>query len=299
MIDPLYDLLGRFELRHAEPFTTPEARRFGMDLVQRLGSLGLLREVTPASSIRNEECEHACNMEPEIVRHARTGERFGIHRCIREECGLVRIPLDDLRRWDLDLLGVAAAVASAANAGGQVAMDVQDRIVEVGRVVVGGTWRDVFVARGLAWDDAPSELSEARRLKASGAPLVLALGDLPVTKVWTDCHPAVALLSDVASLANGEFRVDFTGVIDRPTRPHSSAIESKWITVTEAGDMLTTDVSGITLEQAKARVSRAATAGKFTTNGKKGKDRLIERGSFTIWRMEYREKDLEAYSSNL
>ena len=299
MIDPLHDLLGRFELRHAEPITTPEARRIGMDLVQRLGSLGLLREVTPASRIRNEDCEHACDMEPEIITHARTGERFGIHRCVREQCGLVRIQLDDLRRWDLDLLGVATALASAANAGGQVAMDVQDRMVEVGRVVVGGTWRDVFVARGLAWDDAPSELSQALRLKASGAPLVLALGDLPVSKVWSDCHPAVALFSDIVSLADGELRIDFTSVIDRPTKPHAGAIESKWITVTEAGELLQTDVSGITLKQAKARVSKAASAGKFTTNGKKGPDRLIERGSFTIWRMEHREKDLAAYDSNL
>lgn len=299
MTEPLREILGRFELLHAGPITAPEARRLSMDLIQILSSLGLIRRVTPATSIRNEGCEHDCDMEPEIITHAKTGERFGIHRCMRKECGLVRIPLDDLRRWDLDLPGVATALANAANTGGQVVVDVPDRMIEVGRVVVGGTWRDIFVARGLAWDDAPSVLREARRLKASGAPLVLALRDLPASKVWTDCDPAVALLSDIASVAEGELRLDFTGVIDRPTRPHASAIASKWITVTEAAELLIADISGITKKQAQGRVSKAATNGKFLTNGKTYADRRIDRDSFSRWRIEQREKDLAACDSNL
>lgn len=296
MTKPLREILGRFEQQRAGPITAQEARRLGMDLVQRLSGLGMLREVTPATSVRNEECAHACDMEPEIVTHAKTGERFGIYRCMREECGLVRIPLEDLRRWDLDLYGVAAALARAVSAGGQIAVDVQNRMVEVGRVVVGDTWRDLFVARGLAWDDAVTGLADARRLKASGAPLVLALGDLPKDEVWPNCHPAVALLVDLVSLEDEGLVVDLSAAIERPTEPHGSAVESKWITVTEAGQMLLADVSGITLDQAKARVSKAATSGKFTTNGKERQARRIDRDSFSRWRLEQREKDLAAYN---
>lgn len=299
MIDSLQEILGRFELRNAEPITAPEARRFGMDMVQQLVSLGLLREVTPASSVRNDECEHACDMVPEIITHAKTGERFGIHRCMHEDCGIVQIPSDELRRWDLYLTGVAAAVADAASAGGNVVVDVPDRIVEVGRVVVDDNWRDVFVARGLAWDDAPARLDEARRLKVSGAPLVLALRDLPTSKIWYDCNPAIALLSDIASLVDGRLRVDFTGIIDRPTQSHASLIESKWITVTAAAEQLLEDVSGINLTKARARVSKAASEGRFHTNGKKGTARRIDQDSFSTWRLEQRAKDLAAYDSNL
>lgn len=62
-------------------------------------------------------------MEPEVITHAKTGERFGIHRCMREECGLVRIRLDDLRRWDLDLRKIAEAVRNAICASGEVIED--------------------------------------------------------------------------------------------------------------------------------------------------------------------------------
>lgn len=295
MTEPLRELLRRFELQHAGPISTQEARRWGRGFVEHVCGLGILRETTPATSIRNEACEHGCDMEPEVVTHAVTGERFGIHRCSREECGIVRILLDDLRRWDCDLVGVGGAVRRAIGAGGQVAIDVPGRLVEVGRIVVGDAWRDMFLARGLAWDDAATTLADARRLTASDAPLVLALGELPSTEVWPGCHPAVALLSDIVSLNGGGMAVDFTGVIDRQTKPHPSAIESKWITVTEAGELLLSDVSGVTLKQAKARISKAATAGKFTTNGKAGQARRIERASFSIWRLEQREKDLAKY----
>ena len=106
-----------------------------------------------------------------------------------------------------------------------------------------------------------------------------------------DLLPAIeghlARLRDHAALSSG------------PEAEASGAGASEWVTVTEAGKMLVTDVSGITLDQAKARVSKAATAKKFITNGKKGQGRLIDLGSFTIWRMEQREKDLAAYDSNL
>lgn len=295
MTESLRDLLGRFDLEHAAPITAAEARRWGREFVERVIALGVLREATPAARLRNETCEHGCDMEPEIITHATTGERFGVHRCLREECGLVRIPLDDLRRWEFNLSGAAEAIASAISAGGQVTVDVPGRLVEVGRIVSGDTWRDVFLARGLAWSDAATALADARRPKASRAPLVLALAELPRADVWSDCHPAVTLLSDVASFEDAELAMDLSGVIGRQTRPHASAIESKWITVTEAARLLLDDVSGIELPKAKARVSKAASGEKFTTNGKQGQARRIDRESFSVWRLEQRERDLAAF----
>jgi len=294
MAESLRDVLGRFELEHAGPVTAQEARRWGIRLVERLSALGILRETTPAASIRNEGCEHGCDMEPEVVTHAATGERFGVHRCLREECGVVRIPLDELRRWEFDLLGLGAAVAGAIDAGGQIVEDVPGRLVEVGRLVAGDAWRDVFLARGLAWSDASSELADARRLKASGAPSVLVLGQLPAGPVWADCKPSLALLADIVSLEDGCLKVDLTGVIERPTKPHADAVGSEWLTVTEAAERLVAEdvLDDLDLARAKTLVSTAATRGRLDSNSEKGRDRRIDSRSLAAWMLEQRRKNL-------
>jgi hypothetical protein len=293
MTEPLCEILSRFEIEHAGPITASEARRWGMELVERLCRLGILKSTTPAMSIRNDGCEHGCDMEPEIVTHTVSGERFGVHRCLREECGLVRIPLDDLRRWELDFLGIAVAVARAAGAGGQVTEDIPSRLVEVGHILVGDTWRDIFLARGLAWDDAATALRDARRLKASGAPLVLALATLPHTPVWADCNPALALLSDVITF-DGGLKVDLSSAVDRPTNPHPDAVGSKLLTVTEAADhLLKADVlDGYDIVKAKSLISTAATRGQIVSNGKKRRDRRVESGSLASWILRLRQQNL-------
>lgn len=299
MTEVLQTILKRFDLEHAGPLTVPEARRLGLDAIERMANIGVLRKTTPATSVRNDWCDHGCDMQPDIVTHAVTGERFGVYGCTRGDCGLVRIPLDDLRRWELDLAGTARAVARAIDAGGAVAIDVPERLVEIGRVVAGELWRDVFLARGLAWSDASSTLADARRLKASSAPLVLALGTLPSADVWADCRPALGLLADIASLADHGLDIDLSGLVNREPRPHPGAIQKRWLTVTEAAQQLLEDVSGIDLDKAKARVSKAAKQGRFITNDKKGPTRRIDQHSFSTWRLEQRAKDLAAYDSNL
>jgi len=294
MDESLRDILGRFELEHAGPVTAQEAGRWGGEFVERLSSLGVLRETTPAARLRNEACEHGCDMEPEIVTHEKTGERFGIHGCMREECGLVRIPLDDLRRWEFELLGLAATVARAIDAGGQIVEDVPGRLVEVGRLVAGDAWRDVFIARGLAWRDTSSELADARRLKASGAPLVLALGQLPAGPVWADCKPSLALLADIVSLEDSGLKVDLTGVIERPTKHYRDVLGSEWLTVTQAAERFIAEnvIDDLGLSRAKPLISTAATRGQLASNGEKGRARRIESGSLAAWMLKQRQKNL-------
>lgn len=65
-----------------------------------------------------------------------------------------------------------------------------------------------------------------------------------------------------------------------------------WLTVTDAGQFLLDVGSGINLKKARARISKAADAGKFRTNGKKGRYRRIEQDSFNTWRFEQRDRDM-------
>lgn len=296
MNDALRRVLRRAEIEDAAPVSAQEARRWGPGAVERFVALGLLRKTTPATTIRYDGCDHGCYMEPQIVTHAVTGEQFGVHGC-SYDCGLVRIPLDDLRQWEFDLLGAAKAVARAIDASGKVTEDIPGRLVEVGRVVAGDAWRDLFLARGLAWSDAASAFADARRLTASAAPLVLGLELLPGVPVWTDCKPALALLADIASLDDGGLKVDLTGIVERRTKPHASAIENKWITVTEAAHMLVKELSHFDVEvqfdRAKARVSKAADSDRLKTNGKKRQARKIDRDSFSAWCLEQRGKELD------
>jgi CheY-like chemotaxis protein len=66
------------------------------------------------------------------------------------------------------------------------------------------------------------------------------------------------------------------------------------LTVTDAAQLLQRDLLGLSQRQATARVSKAATAGKFVTNGKKGTARRIDRVSFDAWRLQQRDRDLDA-----
>ena len=294
MTDALRRLLRRAEFEAAAPISAQEARRWGLGAVDHFVALGLLRKTTPAKTIRYDGCEHGCHMTPEIVTHAVTGEQFGVHGC-SYDCGLVRIPLDDLRQWEFDLIGAAKAVARAIDAGSQVAEDIPGRLVEVGRVVAGDLWRDVFLARGLAWSDASSAFADARRLKASAAPLVLGLELLPGAPVWTDCKPALALLIDIASLEDGSLKVDLTGVVERPTKPHADAVASEWLTVTQAAERLVAEdvLDDLDLARAKALVSTAASRGHLVTNSEQGRGRRIESGSLAAWMLEQRRKNLK------
>lgn len=65
--------------------------------------------------------------------------------------------------------------------------------------------------------------------------------------------------------------------------------------VTSAARLLVEVVSGLTLNQAKARVSKAATADKFKTNGQSRTLRRIDRDSFSSWLFEQRRKDLASF----
>ena len=62
--------------------------------------------------------------------------------------------------------------------------------------------------------------------------------------------------------------------------------------VSEAAELLAEQV-GISLGTAKTRVSRAADDEDFTTNGKKGHGRRIDRDSFSTWLLDQLEEDRE------
>ena len=70
--------------------------------------------------------------------------------------------------------------------------------------------------------------------------------------------------------------------------------EERWITVTQGAQLLVNDLPYLDLKKSAARISKAASSGKFKTNGKTRDARRIERVSFDAWRLEQRDRDLDA-----
>lgn len=70
--------------------------------------------------------------------------------------------------------------------------------------------------------------------------------------------------------------------------------QQHWLKVSECAELLLNDVDGLNVENARARVSFAASKNKFRTNGKKGNARRVDRDSFSTWRLKQRERDLDA-----
>lgn len=74
----------------------------------------------------------------------------------------------------------------------------------------------------------------------------------------------------------------------------ATTIKSQLISVTNAAKLLQEVVSGIDLAKAKARVSHAANAAKFVTNGLTGTERRIDLHTFNTWLFRQRALDLAA-----
>jgi hypothetical protein len=115
------------------------------------------------------------------------------------EAGRVRVPLDRLRRWEIDFSGLASAVSAALGTAGQVEEIFPGRIWLLGRITLASQPREVFLARGLLWSDRTETVGKAARLLASPRPVVLVPGTMPPTDVWRGDAPQVLPLSALLS----------------------------------------------------------------------------------------------------
>ncbi len=136
------------------------------------------------------------------------------------------------------------------------------------------------------------EIERASRLRTSTAPVVLVLTRLPKPDLWQEVRPTVLVLEEHVSWNESESRLDVGSLLDMLRTLRPPVREEAWLTVKECALLLMKDLPYIDLNRAKARVSKAANKAKFTTNGRRGTARRIERVSFDAWRLEQRDRDL-------
>lgn len=297
MLDDLGTLLVRAEHVKDGTFTPHDTRAWPQDRLAEFVSLDILSAGTPAREIVYTGCDRECVVALSgFERHPQDDNRIVcVHHCVHG-CGRVVLDAHDFDTWRFNLSGLAQAVKQAIHASGSLVEDVPGRVVLLGNASVAGIASEVFLGYGLARTDAFGVIASASRLAAAENPVILSVGVKPAN-LWPQLNqPVTAVLAEHAILEPGGLRLDLGRVF-----PMSAVLEARqevWITVTAAATMLLDDVSGIDLGKAKARVSKAAGESRFRTNGLTGKNRRIDRDSFSTWRLEQRAKDLDAYDSN-
>ena len=80
-----------------------------------------------------------------------------------------------------------------------------DRLWRLGKATWRGALRDVLLARGLAWRDAPEVVG---RIACSRRPIVLVPQYAPLRETWAGCEPAIVTLAQVASFESERLAVD-------------------------------------------------------------------------------------------
>lgn len=298
MVNDLARLLVRAEHLRDGVFTPEDVRAWPRERWSDFEVLGIIEADGRADEIVYDGCDRECTIpNTGFQKHPADPERLVcVHRCLHG-CGRVILEPQDFEQWRLNMVGLTTAVRDAIGASGAVVEDVPGRIALAGTASVAGQTGEVFVGFGLARPDAAGVAASASRLVASERPFVLSIGVKP-GNIWSvGNRPTTAVLAEHAHLSPNGLALDLARVF-----PASGLVEIKpeaWITVTAAAKLLLADVSGIDLDKARARVSKAATEHRFRTNGKSGQNRRIDRDSFSTWRLEQREKDLAKDDSYL
>ncbi len=291
----LEEILSRTDIAGAMVYRADEVARWPRPAHERLLELGLLREVERARTVWCDGCGNGCVVHPDLGVDPETGKLRGYYFCRDpENGGPITFDEDEFRRFEFQLAPLARMVAEAIGTQGAVAAVVPDRVYLLGTLPAGGGPLEVFLASGMRLPDAPSVLEHAERLHASGVPVLIVTHNPPPAIPWSGPRPTILSLAELATWNEAHMSIDFSPLVNvlRTLRP--PAREETWLTVKDCALLLMKDLPHIELEHAKARVSKAANAGKFTTNGKKRDARRIERTSFDAWRLQQRDRDLDA-----
>jgi hypothetical protein len=109
----------------------------------------------------------------------------------------------------VDFPGLADAAARALDLAGELEEVVPGRIWYLGKATMAGRSREVFLAQGLTWANAPRVLGGCGRLNAARAAVVFVPGAEPQTEIWKGDPPSVVSMKTVAGLgSDGQLELD-------------------------------------------------------------------------------------------
>lgn len=166
--------------------------------VERLARAGLLR---PIANVLCVSCDACAEHHREEVTYIQSPPGSPVRAYIHcPEHGRVAVPLERLKQWAVSFEGLARAIATGLDLSGQVEDVITERLWLLGKATIGRRTRDVFLARGATWVDAPSVFGACERLNASRGALLLVPGEVPSRDAWASQHLEVVPLKPVAHL---------------------------------------------------------------------------------------------------
>jgi len=255
-LEALKQILRRADASAAALFNADEVAAWPEGSLETLTALGLLREDAPAKVITCPGCDMQCLKEVELV-----GEGQGARGLIicdqREDMEPIEVPLENLRRWSVDVRVLANSLALLVGESRQAEEMAQGRLWWLGRATFRAGRSDVFLARGASWRDGAPVIAGNPRLQQCARALVLTLSD-----TRPDWLPGMVCLSlaRLVLLERGRLSVDRecieNGLARRAGRsvhaghrfptPPGTSWEQVAITITVDGDAAQVTAGGIT-----------------------------------------------------
>ncbi|GIW81357.1 MAG: hypothetical protein KatS3mg105_3164 [Gemmatales bacterium] len=168
---------------------------------QTLLDLGFLVQAADADRVLCPECHG--HIEEVIANEGPDGTVRFFVPC--PEVFRVCVPIEARRRWQVNLEGVANALAATLGLTGRCTELSPRRLWRLGRTTWQGSPRDVMLARGLHWDDATTVRAVVVRGRK---PIVFVPHTKPPDEFWTRRLPPVLALSRVATLGESGIEVE-------------------------------------------------------------------------------------------
>jgi len=202
--DLLLDLLRRADadLPGVEILTADEVSPWPVGVVEALVQNGFLSPTTPGTSVLCDACLEDHWQEVEFVESPEGAPRAYI---VCPESGRVAVDTARLKRWRVNLTGLADVLGQLL--GCREAPDelVASRLWRLGRTELAGGSRDAFLVRGPTWPNAGEALSLEQRLSRGASSLLLTLVEIVADP---PAGTSVVPLTQVLSLADNRLCLD-------------------------------------------------------------------------------------------
>ncbi len=193
--EALRRILWRLDDYEQPAFTFEEVRHWPKGQLDRFVELGLVRKGEMADATIYYDCEQHCEIgyDPETMPNGRV---VVTHRCTHG-CGLVVLEPERFRLWDIRFDGLANWVQAELGLRGDATPVIPGRVSFLGPACVAGRPRELFIARGLRWPDAPAVVQQATRLTGSGAPVVLVPAESGPPGFWPNEVPDAISIAEL------------------------------------------------------------------------------------------------------
>lgn len=173
----------------------------------------LIRQIDNASSVVCDACGEGHLEEVVFIENPpKSGMRAFIH-C--PDNGCIQVPFERIQCWAIDFNFLGAAISAGLVLAGAKEELSPERIWLLGKGTFAGQSREIFLARGLTWADAPSVVGATARLQSASSHIVLVAGSVPPASIWQGDIPRVIPVSILAHLTHGKFSMDRSHLISQ------------------------------------------------------------------------------------